>query len=73
MSSDIEDDDEFVVLSEDDIDEVDDEDDGDMEVQEAAPSGSRSLAVRRAIEQRNEQKMMEHDLNYLECDLEDEE
>lgn len=73
MSSDIEDDDEFVVLSEDDIDEVDDEDDGDMEVQEVAPSGSRSLAVRRAIEQRNEQKMMEHDLNYLECDLEDEE
>lgn len=73
MSSDIEDDEDFAVLSEDDIDEVDDQEDLDTDVEEALPRGQRSLAVRRAIEQRNEQKLMDKDLNYLELDLEDEE
>ncbi len=73
MANDIEEDDEFVVLSEDDIDEVDDKETEDMEVLEVVAAGPGSLAVRRAIERRNEQKTMDEDLNYLECDLEDEE
>ena len=73
MSSDIEDDDDFVVLSEDDIDEVEGQEEDKTEVQEVAPCGQESLAVRRAIERRNEEKMMDEDLNYLECDLDEEE
>ncbi len=73
MSSDIEDDDDFAVLSEDDIDEVDDQAEEDVDIQEVAPRGQKSLSVRRALERRNERKMMDEDLNYLECDLDDEE
>lgn len=72
MSNDTEKDDEFVVLSEDDINEVDEEESEDMEVLEVVAPGPGSVTVRRAIERRNEQKTMEEDLNYLECDPEDE-
>ena len=32
---------------------------------------ARSFAIRRAIEQRMEQKALHHDLDYLDCDLDD--
>ena len=73
MSSDIEENDEFTMLSEDDIGEVDVRENEDMEVREVVPPRPGSIEVRRAIERRNEAKMMDEDLNYLECDLEDDE
>ena len=73
MSSDIEEDGEFAMLSEDDIDEVDVRQNEDMEVREVVLPRPGSVEVRRAIERRNEAKMMDEDLNYLECDLEDDE
>ena len=73
MSSDIEENDEFTMLSEDDIGEVDVRENEDMEVEPVVMPGPGSLEVRRAIERRHEQKTMDEDLNYLECDLEDDE
>ena len=73
MSNDIEEDGDFVVLSEDDLEDIDVRENEDMEVQPVVMPGPGSLEVRRAIERRNEQKTMDEDLNYLECDLEDDE
>ncbi|MEE4361125.1 MAG: hypothetical protein V2I63_06325 [Pseudomonadales bacterium] len=75
------DDDDFDMTLEDDIEDLDedgnavvlgaDEEEGDEAPRPASPS--RLLAVRRAIEQRMEQKQMDASLNYLELDFEDEE
>ncbi|MEE4380663.1 MAG: hypothetical protein V2J02_01580 [Pseudomonadales bacterium] len=48
-----------------------DEEEGEVLVRPASPS--RLLAVRRAIEQRMEQKRLAADLDYLDLDFEDEE
>jgi hypothetical protein len=48
-----------------------DEEEGEVRVRPSSPS--RILAVRRAIEQRMEQKRLAADLDYLDLDFEDEE
>ncbi len=57
-----------------DIEDLDDEDE-DLEIVDEAltqkEQNARSLAVRRAIEQRMEQKKLEDDLDYLDLDLDE--
>ena len=58
-----------------DLDEIDDESEGELRVVEEELSqreqNARSLAIRRAIEQRMEQKRLDEDLDYLDLDMED--
>jgi hypothetical protein len=73
------DDDESIEMEEgeelDDVDDVDDETEGELRAVEEELShrdqNARSLAIRRAIEQRMEQKRLSEDLDYLDLDLED--
>lgn len=66
------DDNDFDVLVDDEYDVVgSDEEEGDTLT--VVSSAARSLAVRRAIEQRLEQRRMSQMLDYLEVELEDEE
>ena len=58
-----------------DLDETDDETEGELRAveEELSPreQNARSLAIRRAIEQRMEQKRLDEDLDYLDLDMED--
>lgn len=66
------DDEDFDVLINDDYEEIgEDEEEGDARPR--ISTASHVLSVRRAIEQRMEQRRMEQMLNYLELDFEDEE
>lgn len=82
MALDSDDDDfEMMLDEEEEMDDLDedgpssevgsDEEEGDVVVRPSSPS--RLLAVRRAIEQRMEQKRLAADLDYLDLDFEDEE
>lgn len=68
-------DDEEVEIAEDDLDDLDDDDAGELRAVEEELSqkdqNARSLAIRRAIEQRMDQKRLDEDLDYLDLDLED--
>ena len=59
----------------DELDTLDEEPDGELLAVEEELSqkdqNARSLAIRRAIEQRMEQKLLDEDLDYLGLDLED--
>lgn len=59
----------------DDLDDLDDDEDGELRAVEEELSqkdqNARSLAIRRAIEARMEQKRLDEDLDYLDLDLED--
>lgn len=59
----------------DDLDALVEEQDGELQVVEEELSqkdlNARSLAIRRALELRMEQKRLEEDLDYLDLDLED--
>lgn len=60
---------------EDDLDDLDSDEDGELRAVEEELSqkdmNARSLAIRRAIEQRMEDKRLDEDLDYLDLDLED--
>ena len=60
---------------EDDLDDLDADQDGELLVVEEELSqkdmNARSLAIRRAIERRMEDKRLDEDLDYLDLDLED--
>ena len=68
-------DDEEVEIGDDDLEVVDDDDAGELRAVEEELSqkdqNARSLAIRRAIEQRMDQKRLDEDLDYLDLDLED--
>jgi hypothetical protein len=59
----------------DELADLDEEEDGKIQAVEEELSqkdqNARSLAIRRALEQRMEQKRLHEDLNYLDLDLED--
>ena len=67
--------DEDVEIEESDDLDVDDDEDGELRAVEEELSqkdqNARSLAIRRAIEARMEQKRLDEDLDYLDLDLED--
>jgi len=68
------DDEEFEESIEDDIDDFDDEDSDVKSLDGNLPQrdqNARALAIRRAIEQRMEQKRLARDLDYLDLDLDD--
>lgn len=63
-------------LAEDDIDEFDEDDvDEDLKVVEEALSqkdqNARTLAIRRALEEREESRRISEDLDYLDLDIDD--
>ena len=66
-------DDEEVEIAEDDLDDLDDDETGELRAVEEELSqkdqNARSLAIRRAIEQRMDQKRLDEDLDYLDLDL----